>query len=92
MSLEDRTLRHYGLLLCLLIACESEPPAPPIPVAIDTPISMKHIREVSASSTLSYKGTEFGPRNAFDAASETAWCEGAKGIKGDWMKFSSRVK
>ena len=79
-------MRYYGLFICMLMGCAPESAPPQAPMRIPVPVSGKQIKEVQASTTLSYKGQDFGPQNAFDRASETAWCEGSKGIKGDWIE------
>lgn len=81
-------MRYCGLFFFFLVACESKVIPQEEPIKIPVPVPEKRLKEVHASSTLSYKGQDFGPRRAFDGSSESAWCEGSKGIKGDWIEVT----
>lgn len=78
--------------LIMLVACESETPAPPAqaPVSVRT-LSPSDVAGADATSTLSDDKTTFAAGHAVDGDRNTAWCEGAEGL-GEGEAITVRFK
>jgi len=76
-------------IIPFLMACEPAPiPAPQPATPVKTELSQRQLQSTSASSVLEYKGSKYSAALAFDGDSTTAWCEGSKGIHGDWIEVT----